>query len=155
MMDIDQAENIRQHRIAYWLRHSAYVRWINPAIVDEPVEVLEQAMRREFRFMAWVVGLVVAYGAISTAVHWNDPPPPPPPEPTYVSAGNVQSISLHPTTFSTESTVITTAGTFAVHGGVSAAVGDRAEIKSLYPSTLNARELCITSSIKTACYRIE
>lgn len=89
-----------------------------------------------------IAGLVVATNYIGgpapkTVIAWQD-------------AGVLQEVTLHSTTFATETTVKTTTGMFQVRGGVSAAAGDKARIKRSATET----SLCIESAIKAECYRL-
>lgn len=79
---------------------------------------------------------------------------PEPPKPTFESAGVIQDIQLQSTTFSTDTTVKTSTGIFQVHGGVSATVGDSAQIKREGEGSVWKTTLCIESKIKSQCYPI-
>ena len=77
-----------------------------------------------------------------------------PPKPTFEAAGVIQDVQLQSTTFSTDTTVKTTTGIFQVHGGVSATVGDTAQIKREGEGSFLKSTLCIESKIKPQCYPI-
>lgn len=79
---------------------------------------------------------------------------PEPPKPTFESAGVIQDIQLQSTTFSTDTSVKTTTGIFQVHGGVSATVGDLAQIKREGEGSFLKSTLCIESKIQSRCYPI-
>lgn len=79
---------------------------------------------------------------------------PEPPKPTFEAAGVIQDIQLQSTTFSTDTTVKTSTGIFQVHGGVSATVGDSAQIKREGEGSVWKTTLCIESKIKSQCYPI-
>lgn len=150
-------DDMRRQQVRMWLSHSIYATFRRD-LFEAPLEVQESAMRREFRFMGLAVAVLVSTFAISSAIHWNDPPPPPPPAPERVDAGTVVTIELHATTFATQSTVTTTNGIYQVSGSVSAAKGDKVqlEIKPPYRLDSETRRLCvIDSSIKNACYSLE
>ena len=79
--------------------------------------------------------------------------------PTAVSsAGAVKSIELHETSFSTTSTVTTDTGVYQVRGAVSASLGDVLQLKATPEDKrafqMSKQELCVSSSIKTACYEL-
>lgn len=78
--------------------------------------------------------------------------PPEPPKPTFEAAGVIQDIQLQSTTFSTDTTVKTTTGIFQVRGGVSATVGDSAQVKREGEGSFLKSALCIESKIKSQCY---
>lgn len=123
-------------------------------MLDAPLEEKEAYVRAsKRRVMKWVavVGLIFL-GFTIYRYFVPAPIPPAPPLPTFEGAGIVQDIQLHSTTFSIETTIKTSTGIFQVRGGVSASVGDAAQIKRVTSYGTVQPSLCIQSQIKTACY---
>lgn len=81
-------------------------------------------------------------------------PVPPNPEPEITPAGTVKALQLHSTTFTTETTVQTSVGTYQVGGAVSASVGDVASLKRVTKPYGTATFFCVESQIKNACYSL-
>lgn len=130
--------------------------------------LLEQGTPSErAAFVAWQQKLLALFIMSTVALFclaglWQPEPirpaPPPPLPPVVSGAGTVKSVQLHETTFSTSTTVTTDAGVYQVRGAVSAAVGDTVQLK-VTPAdpahmSLELRELCLQSRVKTACYRL-
>lgn len=97
------------------------------------------------------IGVVVVIGYFIIAQIIPRDPVPPPPAPEVSAAGQIQSLQLHETAFSTSTTVVTNTGIYQLHGGVSASAGDSVSLKrETYPLKLTS--LCVESKIKTQCY---
>lgn len=76
---------------------------------------------------------------------------------TVEDAGSVIDVALQSGTFSSETTVRTSAGIYQVHGGVSVSPGETASIKrttSQVAGRATKVELCVESQIKRACYEL-
>jgi hypothetical protein len=75
--------------------------------------------------------------------------------PQTISTGQILDIKLHDSMLSVNSTVTTTVGIYQVIGAVSANIGDASQLKTetLFNNEKNSF-LCITSEVKTGCYRI-
>lgn len=81
---------------------------------------------------------------------------PAPPEWKEKDAGLLQAVEVHHTTFGVSTTVKTDLGIYQVTGSVSAAVGDPTRVRWSEPTSMDGvPKLCIDSSIKKQCYRIE
>lgn len=104
------------------------------------------------RILFWAFAFAVAVSAIGLSR--NEQVKPPPPIELVTPAGAIQSIQLHETSFSTSTTVVTTEGTYQVHGAVSAASGSPVTLKKETSQYGEQTSVCVTSDIKTACYRL-
>lgn len=129
---------------------SEQVRLMDSATPQERQVYVKKRSKR-FMFLVLCVGAYFVWLSFQPAK-----PVPPPPAIEVTDAGTIKEIQLHETTFSTASTVITTAGVYQVRGGVSASAGDaaRTEAKEIVPNQVIERSLCIKSVIKSACYRL-
>jgi hypothetical protein len=75
---------------------------------------------------------------------------------SFEDAGSLKELQLHETTFSTATTVTTTAGVFQARGGVSGATGDQVRIKSTTHAVGGySKSLCVDSSLKADCYPLK
>ncbi|WP_321943726.1 hypothetical protein [Paraburkholderia tropica] len=144
----------RTARMDQRIRALARVRGFSPLrlqqLLDLPPEAKASYLRRHscITFSLVAVACVIAFVLPHIPRH----SPAPPPAPRWLAAGNVQSITLHSTVLSTESTVITQAGTYQVGGAVSAATGDAARLRIDAGKSGEWRELCIESLIRSRCY---
>lgn len=123
------------------------------ALLALPLAEKEAFLRRRTWWALIILGLVI--GGLLLFRMTRDHAPRSAPAVTWQPAGVVKNITLHSTTFATESTVRTSTGVFQVRGGVSAAAGDAARIKRDPPVgalEIQVTSLCIESAIKTACY---
>jgi hypothetical protein len=74
----------------------------------------------------------------------------------YVDAGTLQELRLHQASFSTATTVITSAGVFQVRGGVSASTGSLVRVRSTStPSGNVLRSLCIDTGLLPDCHPLK
>jgi hypothetical protein len=103
--------------------------------------------------------LVLAYGAIFLfAISLQVPPFKTSHQPLLLSsmaaAGQIQSLQLHQTTFSTSTTVVTSTGSYQVEGGVSAKSGDEASLKQEKDTLqkITRTSLCVDSKIQSRCF---
>ncbi len=125
-------------------------------LLKAPIEEKESFYRAEGRRIKIILLAVGVLWAGFTLYRQFVPAPvrPEPPKPTFEAAGVIQDVQLQSTTFSTDTTVKTTTGIFQVHGGVSATVGDTAQIKREGEGSFLKSTLCIESKIKPQCYPI-
>jgi hypothetical protein len=146
----------REYRANYLIRAFVHSHNHRDALLNSPLEEKEAFVRaHNRRAMKWVAAVGVLILGLMIYRHLVPAPPAPViPPPTFEAAGVVQDIQLHSTTFSTETTVKTSSGIFQVVGGVSASLGDEAQIKRESANSLSKSSLCIRSQIKTACYSI-
>jgi hypothetical protein len=135
------------------------IAWSRPALFGGPwpswklEEMLARPLSEKEAFVrrgAFIsIGVLLGIAGLVAATNFiGDPAPKPVIE--WRDAGVLQEVTLHSTTFATETTVKTTTGIFQVYGGVSAAAGDKARIKRSATGT----SLCIESAIKAECYRL-
>lgn len=123
------------------------IRLIDYGTPEERASYVKK-QRKHFFIGAAVVG---GYFIISPMIPRD--PVPPPPAPEISTAGQIQSLQLHETAFSTSTTVVTETGTYQVHGGVSASAGDTVSLKrETHP--IQQTSLCVESKIKAQCYRL-
>ena len=123
------------------------IRLINSGTPEERAAYVKKQRKNLFIGAAIVGG----YFMILPMIPLGSVPPPPASE--ISAAGQIQSLQLHETSLSTTTTVVTETGTYQVHGGVSASVGDTVSLKrETHP--IQQTSLCVESKIKAQCYRL-
>lgn len=147
---LDHYIKMRGYTLIFPLRYDRMMGLLSSSFEEKDAYVRAE-QRRFFKVMGVIALLWIGWSIYRHYVPAPIPPAPPPP--IFEAAGTVQDIQLHSTTFSTETTVKTTTGVFQVHGGVSAAIGDPAQIKRDASGIIKAA-LCIQSAVKTDCYSI-
>jgi hypothetical protein len=122
-------------------------RWqLEQGTPEDRATYVRKLMRRFYIVMIPVMLVVCALTETGPKLT----PKPPIEEP----AGQILSIQLHETSFSTTSTIETSSGTYQVQGAVSAAIGNQVTLIAQKTPQVGPASICVASEIKTWCYRL-
>jgi hypothetical protein len=121
----------------------------DPTVTPEDREEFVKPFRKK-----WLRITIILAAIFLVFMLWPSKPRPIPSPPKIDSAGIITNLELHDRFLSTTTTVSTSTGIYQVYGGVSAAHGDAATLKTETLLIGPRSELCIESKIKKACYGV-